>query len=135
MIDSIFDGLGCPGGAIPNMFVSSIADNYAMTSILKKGIQQPNSTQQILINSSQYAKDQYWVQRQSIIQMVDNQYALWRPKKSKSMNQKTFEELKSAADGNTSLGQTLKSSLASVASVGGKYFGSLIGASSNQELS
>jgi hypothetical protein len=40
--------------------------------------------------------------------MADNQYALWRPKRSKSNNLKTFEELKIAADGNSGIGSNLK---------------------------
>jgi hypothetical protein len=40
LIDSIFEGLSCPGGAIPSMFVNSITENYIMTNMLKKGIQQ-----------------------------------------------------------------------------------------------
>lgn len=38
LIDSIFEGLGCPGGAVPNMFVNSSTDNYIITNMLKKGI-------------------------------------------------------------------------------------------------
>ena len=49
LIDQVFDGIGCPGGAIPNMLISSPSNaNYMITDMLKKGINQNNVAQDMI---------------------------------------------------------------------------------------
>lgn len=53
LIDSIFDGTGGPGGAVPNILINSQCDNQIATEMLKKGMKDYGSTQDILIGSTQ----------------------------------------------------------------------------------
>ncbi|MGB2455549.1 MAG: hypothetical protein ACPIG7_13210 [Akkermansiaceae bacterium] len=39
LVDQVLDGIGCPGGAIPNMLISSPqSENYLVTDMLKKAV-------------------------------------------------------------------------------------------------
>ena len=40
LIDQVLDGIGCPGGAIPNMLIASPqSENYLVTDMMKKAAQ------------------------------------------------------------------------------------------------
>ena len=69
--------------------------------------------------------------RTAVVQMAEEtdgqaNCPLWRPKRSKSVQQKTFEEQRMMADGG-GYGSSIGSTVASVASAGGSFIGSLLG--------
>ena len=58
--------------------------------------------------------------RGPVSQLSENPLALWRPKRSKSSQQKTFEEQKMLAESQNSIGATVASA--------GSYLGGWLGA-------
>ena len=105
------------------MMVASNCGNQIATEMLKKGMKNYGSTQDMLTGSTQNSLGQYWTMRSSVVQLIDNPLALWRPRRSKSNQQKTFEEQKMIADGQNTIGAGVGAVGASVAQAG-SYLGS-----------
>lgn len=70
--------------------------------MLKSGCKNYGKAQDMVTFSTQNASDENQKLRQSVLQFQEHDLALWRPQKSKSMNQRSFEEKKKHADGKSS---------------------------------
>lgn len=71
LVDQVLDGIGCPGGAVPNLLISSPeSENYLVTEMLKKAVSS-NVAQDMIQGSTQNARSQYWVMRSAVVQMAE----------------------------------------------------------------
>ena len=52
LIDAVFDGVGVPGGAVPNLLIGSRCTNQMATEMLKKGTQHYGTAQDMLQSST-----------------------------------------------------------------------------------
>mmetsp|Transcript_38785 Transcript_38785/g.58963 ORF Transcript_38785/g.58963 Transcript_38785/m.58963 type:complete len:104 (+) Transcript_38785:418-729(+) len=98
LVDALFDGSSVPGGALPTLAACGGEGQLkVMEDLLRKGLHKAcgdymSKAMDMMTSTTQAPREQYWVLRQTTNQMVDNPLALWRTKRSKSHQPKTFEE-------------------------------------------